>query len=351
LSERITISIDAMGGDDAPQMVIAGLNMARSRLVDHDVRFLVFGDQERVLPLLDRRPKLRDACDFRHSPDVITNDVKVAKALRNGRNSSMRMAINAVKEGEAAGVVSAGNTGALMAMAKIALKTMPGIERPAIATVLPTRRGQSLMLDLGANVDCDADNLVQFAVMGEVFARQVLGLEQPSVGILNVGAEDLKGNEAVKSAAQILQQSSLPIKFHGFIEGDDIGAGTVDVVVTDGFTGNIALKTAEGTAQTLGQFLRDAIRGSLRARLGYLLLRPALEEFRQKVDPRRYNGAMLVGLNGICVKSHGGTDALGFCNAIQVAHDLIRRDFNDRIREDLKELIAADRTAPSAAAI
>jgi glycerol-3-phosphate acyltransferase PlsX len=252
----------------------------------------------------------------------------------------MRLAIDAVGNGEAAGIISAGNTGALMAMAKFVLKTLPGIDRPAIATYYPTLRGESVMLDLGANVDCDADNLVQFAVMGEVFARNVLGLENPSIGILNVGAEGLKGNEAVKKAAATLESTPLPIKFYGFVEGDDIGAGTVDVVVTDGFTGNIALKTAEGTARMFGQFLKDAIKSTILSQLGALLARGALNKFKMRVDPRRYNGAMFLGLNGICIKSHGGTDGIGFANAIKVAVELITNSLNENIKKDYAELSA-----------
>jgi glycerol-3-phosphate acyltransferase PlsX len=240
-----------------------------------------------------------------------------------------------------------------MAMAKFVLKTLPGVTRPAIATSFPTRRGESVMLDLGANVDCDADNLVQFAVMGEAFARNVLGLAQPSVGILNVGAEDMKGHEEVRKAYAVLQETHLPIKFHGFVEGDDIGAGTVDVIVTDGFTGNIALKTAEGTVRLFGHYLKQALSSSLLGRIGAFLARPALNAFKQHIDPRRYNGAMFLGLNGICVKSHGGTDGLGFANAIGVAADLVERDLNVRIKEDMERLMAEhlDDTAPQAAAL
>jgi len=325
-----------MGGDNAPSVVIAGIDIACKRLPN--VKFLLFGNKLHLEPLLAKYPKVRDICEVRHALDIITNDVKVGVALRSGRKSSMRLAINAVSEGEAAGVVSAGNTGALMAMAKFVLKTLPGIERPAIAAYFPTMRGDSVMLDLGANVDCDADNLVQFAVMGEVFARHMLGLKQPTIGILNVGAEDLKGNESVKTASATLQVSPLPIKFHGFIEGDDIGAGTVDVIVTDGFTGNIALKTAEGTANMFKHYLRKSLNESLMTRLAALMAKPALDAFRARLDPRRYNGAMFVGLNGICVKSHGGTDELGFANAISVAVNLITRGFNESIKEDLGHL-------------
>ncbi len=325
-----------MGGDKAPNMVIEGVEIAIKTLTD--VRFLLYGDEAKMIPLLDRFKAARAVSEVRHTDDVVTNEEKPGQALRSGRNSSMRLAINAVGDGEAAGVVSAGNTGALMAMAKFVLKTLPGIARPAIATYLPTQTGDTVMLDLGANVNCNADNLIQFAVMGEVFARNVLGIQHPSVGILNVGAEGLKGNEAVKQAAQILQNSNLPIQFYGFVEGDDIGAGTVDVIVTDGFTGNIALKTAEGTAKVFGTFLKEALTSTLISKLGAILARPALERFKMRVDPRRYNGATFLGLNGICVKSHGGTDALGFANAIDVAVEMVRDGLIDSIKTDLKYL-------------
>jgi len=328
----LTLSIDAMGGDNAPGMVVEGIEASLARLAQ--ARFLVFGDKARLEPLFESHPRAAAVSEIRHTDEVITNDQKVSSALRAGRNSSMRLAIDAVGAGEAAGVISAGNTGALMAMAKFVLKTLPGIDRPAIATYYPTERGESVMLDLGANVDCDAENLVQFAVMGEVFARNVLGLENPSIGILNVGAENLKGNEAVKKAAMTLQETTLPIKFYGFVEGDDIGAGTVDVVVTDGFTGNIALKTAEGTAKMFGSFLKQSLSETLMSRIGALLAGDALRKFKMRVDPRRYNGAMFLGLNGICIKSHGGTDAIGFANAIHVAEELITHSFNEGIKED-----------------
>ena len=337
-----------MGGDNAPTMVVAGIDIAHKRLPD--VEFLLFGDRGKIDPLLDAHPGARPPCTVHHSDQMIADDAKPSVALRTGSESSMRLAIDAVGDGRASGVISAGNTGALMAMAKFVLKTLPGIARPAISAYFPTQRGESVMLDLGANIECDAENLVQFAVMGEVFARHVLGLEQPSIGILNVGAEGLKGNEAVKQASAILQESPLPIKFHGFVEGDDIGAGVVDVIVTDGFTGNIALKMAEGTSHMLIQFLKEALTSSLLARLGAVLMLPALNTFRRRIDPRRYNGAMFVGLNGICIKSHGGTDELGFANAIEVAADLVRRDFNERIKEDLERLIS-ESPEPKAAVV
>ena len=339
MSASVTLSIDAMGGDNAPGMVLEGLEIAAGELPG--VRYLLFGDRAKLEPLLEKLPQARQLCDIRHTMDVVTNDDKVSVALRNGRNSSMRLAINAAAAGEAGGVVSAGNTGALMAMAKFVFKTLPGIDRPAIAGRIPTQKGSCVMLDLGANVECDEHNLLQFAVMGEVYARYALGVKQPTIGLLNIGVEGLKGNEAVRKAAAALQESDLPIRFHGFIEGDDICAGTVDVVVTDGFTGNVALKTAEGTVRMFGHFLREAVHSSIPSRLGALLARPALMAFRNRLDPSRYNGAMFLGLNGICVKSHGGTDPVGFANAVKVAHKLITDRVNDGIKEDYARLKAA----------
>ncbi len=338
MTGNLTLAVDAMGGDAAPAMVIEGVALASAQL--SGVEYLLFGNEAEIQPLLDAHPAAKAVSTVRHAEDVVLADDKPAVALRGRRTSSMRLAINSVHEGEAGGIVSAGNTGALMAMAKFVLKTLPGIDRPAIATYFPTQRGESVMLDLGANVDCDANNLVQFAVMGEVFARNVLGLENPSVGILNIGAEDLKGNSAVKEAAAILQEAHLPIKFHGFVEGDDIGAGTVDVIVTDGFTGNVALKTAEGTAKLFSQSLKQALTSSPLAILGALIAKPALNRLKSHLDPRRYNGAMFLGLNGVCIKSHGGTDAFGFAHALQVAHDLVTKSINESIKEDFKQVQA-----------
>ncbi|MEW5729645.1 MAG: phosphate acyltransferase PlsX [Pseudomonadota bacterium] len=340
MSAPVTISIDAMGGDHAPDMVVEGVRLAHVRLPH--VRYLLFGDQARIEPLLDRYPELRGVCTVRHTDEAVSGDAKPSQVLRTGRRSSMWLAVDAVAKGEAAGVVSAGNTGALMAVSKFVLRMLPGIDRPAIAGLFPTERGETVMLDLGANVDCDANNLVEFAVMGEVFARHVLGLEQPTIGILNVGSEELKGNDAVKSAAAILRDSSLPIRFHGFVEGNDICGGTVDVVVTDGFTGNIALKTAEGTVKFYSSFLRQAFQNSILAKIGFLLAKQALTKVKVRTDPRRYNGAMFLGLNGIAVKSHGGTDAFGFANAVGVAVDLVAHGYNDRIRKEFERLKPAE---------
>jgi len=341
-----------MGGDHAPDMVLKGLRIAHER---HPcVRFLLHGKEAVLGPVVAKDKVLAAACEIRHADGVVGGDEKPSQAVRRGRDSSLGRAIQAVKDGEAAGVVSAGNTGAFMAMAKLALRTLPGIDRPAIAALMPTQRGDCVMLDLGANAECDADNLVQFAIMGEVFARTVLGLDNPTIGLLNIGTEDQKGTEALRQASAILRDSALPIRFQGFVEGDDIGKGAVDVIVTDGFTGNVALKAIEGTSKLYTSFLRGAFQSSMMSRLGYLLARPALNKVRMRADPRRYNGAMFLGLNGIAVKSHGGTDALGFANAVCVAVDLVSNGFNDSIRGEFLKVQPAsglDGQAPGSQAL
>ena len=336
-----------MGGDNAPNIILKGANIARKRFPD--ARFLVFGREGEIEPLLQTMGKLRAITTVVHTDDVVRSDDKPSIALRAGRKSSMRLAIDAVRDGDADAAVSAGNTGALMAMAKFALKTLPGIDRPAIASYFPTMKGETVMLDLGANVHCSARNLVDFAVMGTACARTILGVLTPTYGLLNVGSEDIKGHESLHEANAILRDTELPGTFIGFVEGDDITKGTCDVIVTDGFTGNIALKTAEGTAKLINEYVRRTFKSSLLAGLGYLLARPALSKLRQRVDPRRYNGAMLVGLNGIVIKSHGGTDAFGFANAIGVAVDMVKQNFLDQIRQEASLVAAA--SAPSQAAV
>ena len=348
MSDTITIALDAMGGDRAPGIVLKGAEIALQR--HPEVRYLLFGAEGEVRPLLAKLPSLGEAATLFHTSEIVADDAKPSLALRAGRPSSMKLSIDAVADGRADGVVSAGNTGALMAMAKSALRMLPGIDRPAIASFFPTQRGESVMLDLGANIECDAENLVQFALMGDVFARTVLGLIEPTVGLLNVGAEDLKGNDAVRAASAQLRLAVTPIQFYGFIEGDDIAAGTVDVVVTDGFTGNVAVKTAEGTAKLFTEFLEAAFHHSLSARIGYLFARGSLRKLRMRCDPRRYNGAMFLGLGGIAVKSHGSTDAFGFANAIGVAIDMKVNGFLDKIRVELERLNEA-RSVPQPAAL
>jgi glycerol-3-phosphate acyltransferase PlsX len=331
-----SLAIDAMGGDSAPDIVVEGLDVAAER---HPLaRFLLVGDEARLAPLLKRFKRAAKACTVLHTTDAITADTKGTMALRM-RRSSMRLAIDAVASGEASGVVSAGNTGALLALAKIVMKTLPGIDRPAMAAISPSARGDVVMLDLGANVSCDTRNLVEFAVMGDVFARTVLGLTSPTIGLLNVGSEESKGDETLRRAAEILRKSHIGPQFHGFVEGHDIAAGTTDVIVTDGFTGNIALKTGEGALKLIGQLLRQVFSSGIAARLGYLLARPGLDRLREWLDPRRYNGAVMLGLSGVVVKSHGGTDAQGFAHAVDVAMDMVVHRFNDRMREGLGKIV------------
>ncbi|AFX99039.1 fatty acid/phospholipid synthesis protein PlsX [Candidatus Endolissoclinum faulkneri L2] len=324
-----------MGGDQAPEMIIQGVDIALER--SPDLKIILVGDKALILSLLKTTKRLKKHLpEIIHTKKAIADEDKPSVALRQGQGSSMRLAIDLVGNDKADCVVSAGNTGALMALSKKVLRLMPGIDRPAIAGFFPTKRGESVMLDLGANIACDAKNLVQFSIMGQIFVRTVLGLKRPVVGILNVGIEGQKGNTCVREAAATLQRmTNMPFEFYGFVEGDDIPAGTVDVVVTDGFSGNIALKTAEGTSELISQFLRDAFHNSLLSKIGYLLARSAVGQLRQRIDPRRYNGAMVLGLNGIAVKSHGSTDALGFANAIGVAADMKRYRFLEKVREEL----------------
>ncbi len=341
----LPLALDAMGGDHAPKAVLEG---AAEALVRHPgLRFRLYGREDTVQPLLDGLPKLKSASEFIHTDHAIAADDKPSVALRQGRQSSMRLAIDAVQAGQAFGVVSAGNTGALMAMSKIVLKTLPGIPRPAIAALFPTLKGECVMLDLGANVECDARDLFHFAIMGDAFARAVLGLRSPKIGLLNVGSEEMKGHEEVKSAYQILKDSGLDLNFIGFVEGNHIPEGMADVVVTDGFTGNVALKTAEGTARLIRSYLRDAFQHSLRSKLAAAMGRPALLAMKSKLDERKRNGAMFLGLNGIAVKSHGSADAYSFCNAISVAVELGEHRINEKITAELK---IYDEAHPSTAA-
>ncbi|MCG8490499.1 MAG: phosphate acyltransferase PlsX [Sneathiellales bacterium] len=330
MNENVVIALDAMGGDHAPDIVVKGVDIVRVQFPD--ARFLLFGDENKLNPLLDAHPNVRNVCEIRHTDQAISGEDKPSHALRKGRQSSMRLAIDAVRNGEAGGVVSAGNTGALMAMAKFSLRTLPGINRPALASMLPSPKGETVMLDLGANVECDEDNLVQFAVMGADFARAVLGRVPPRVGLLNVGSEELKGSDTIKAAGERLRSmENAPFEYYGFVEGDDITRGVVDVVVTDGFTGNVALKTAEGVATLFTNFLRAGFRRSLMSKIGYLLSRNGLNLLKDRLDPRLYNGGVFLGLNGVCVKSHGGTDELGYANAIGVTIEMVSEGMIDRM--------------------
>ncbi len=335
MQDTITLALDAMGGSQAPQSVVEGAAAAHARFPH--VRFIFFGEEAKVLPLLKKHKSLEEASTFVPTSVTITDDMKPSQAIRMAKESSMGLAIAAVKEGKAHGVISGGNTGAYMAMSKIMLRTIPGISRPAIATYLPTQRSESVMLDLGANIECDAVNLVEFALMGSLFATDVLGIDHPSVGLLNVGEEELKGSQTLREAAEILK-SYKTLNFHGFVEGDDIGKGTVDVIVTDGFTGNVALKTIEGTARLLKHFLTEAFSSSLFSKLSYLVARPTFKVLQARMNPNRYNGAIFLGLNGIAIKSHGSTDAVGFASAISVGIDMVSHGFKQKIEEEAPKL-------------
>lgn len=313
-----------MGGDNAPDSVVAGADITKGR--DPHINMVFFGDEARIRPLLLKTDHLADA-EIVHTDGAVSADDTASQAVRRGKKTSMWMAIDAVAKGAADAIVSAGNTGALMAMAKLQFRTMPGITRPAIAGFFPTEKEIMCMLDLGANLECDEENLIQFAIMGQAFFHSLTEKEQPTVALLNVGEEEQKGHEYLRLAAQELADDDLGVNYQGFVEGSDLVKGQVDVVVTDGFSGNIALKTAEGIASMFSTMLRRSFKSSFVSRLGYLLARSALKKLRTKMDPRRYNGAVFLGLNGIAVKSHGGTDALGFSNAIGVAADLVDHGF------------------------
>jgi phosphate acyltransferase len=324
-----------MGGDNGVTAMIAGAAKALKR--DRSLNFLIYGDEKQVAAELDRHPGLAAAVTVVHSPEAIAGSEKPSQAIRRARTTSMGMAINAVKEGKADAAVSGGNTGALMAMSKLALRTMPGIDRPALAALLPTlAETDCVMLDLGANTECDAQNLVQFAVMGSAYARTVLSIPKPRVKMLNIGTEELKGTDELKEAAALLREADyLPFKFDGFTEGDQLSRGNVDVVVTDGFSGNIALKTAEGTARFVTDLLRRAFKSSLRSKAGFALSQPALNLLKVHLDPNNHNGAVFLGLNGLVVKSHGSATPKGVANAIQVTARMVRHGITEKIGNDL----------------
>ena len=330
------IAIDAMGGDFGPTVTIPGAALALERIPE--LTFIFFGKQAEIDPVLKTHPKLAEKSSVVHCEIAVRMDDKPSQALRHGRwKSSMWKAIEAVKSGEADACVSAGNTGALMAMSRFCLRTMAAIERPAIAAIWPTLRGESIVLDVGATIGADAQQLFDFSVMGAAMARALFEIESPTVGLLNIGVEEIKGQEEVKEAGRMLRDSPLKsLIYHGFVEGDDLGKGTVDVVVTEGFSGNIALKAAEGTAKQIAEYLRAAMSRTLMARLGYLLAKSAFDRLREKMDPRKVNGGVFLGLNGVVVKSHGGTDAEGYAAAIAVGNDMVRNGLLKKIEADLE---------------
>jgi len=345
------ISLDAMGGDQGPPVVVAGVRAYRQRHGGEGVRFLLHGDETAIRAELTRCGLDESVCEVRHTDKVIAMDEKPAQAMRRGKGSSLWNAIEAVKLGEAGAVVSAGNTGGLMAISKLILRmSAHGLERPAIVASWPTLRGVTAVLDVGANVESDAEQLVEFAIMGEAFHAAVHSHGgRPTIGILNVGSEDMKGHDEVREAHRILRAdgAGLNLDYKGFVEGDDIAKGTVDVIVTDGFTGNIALKTAEGVARFISALMKEALSSGPMARAGALLALPALKRMRQKIDPSAINGGPLLGLNGIVVKSHGGADAKGFGNAIRIAVDLARSDYLVKVSTSLQRLTTVLEQSPA----
>ncbi len=341
---KITIAVDAMGGDSAPDIVVHGVSLALLRYPD--VKFILYGDKARLDPLIKQVNMNSSSVTVQHASEVVASTMKPSAAIRNAKGSSMRLAIESVAAGDTDAVVSAGNTGAYMAMSKVILRTIKGIQRPALASLMPTTSGKTLMLDLGANVEYSADNLTQFALMGEVFSKYVLGVKSPAVGLLNVGAEDIKGHSTIQTTSQLLREANWIDNFYGFIEGNDILAGTVDVVVTDGFTGNVALKTAEGTYRAIKSCLDLNFNASIFTKIGYLLVRSVLKKLRTQFDPRQHNGAIFLGLNGVAVKSHGGTDAVGFSYAVGVAIDMASREVNEHISKNLAKWHTAVESEP-----
>jgi len=347
MTDSIRISVDAMGGDNGPRVVFHG---ARLELRERkNARFIFHGRENELRPLLDEFPELKHASRIVHSDNVIAMDDKPSNALRKGRgNSSMWAALESVKNGEADVAISGGNTGALMAMATICLRPIKGISRPAIAAIWPTLRSDIIVLDVGATVGGDGKQLVDFTILGAALARALFDQELPTVGLLNVGTEEVKGLDQVKDAARMLSAASgAGFVYHGFVEGDDIGKGTVDVVVTEGFTGNIALKTAEGTARQVGTYMRNALKADLISMLGAAIAGQALQALRRKLDPRNINGGVFLGLNGIVIKSHGGTDEVGFKAALGLAYEMARSHLIDKIGEGMRRFPALPTEAPA----
>ena len=340
MADGLVLSIDGMGGDSAPDIVVEGVDIAARKRTG--VRFLIHGDAARLATLLDRHPDAKAVSEIVPAEKSIGMDVKASQALRQGKGSSLWNAVAAVENGHAHAVVSAGNTGAFMAIAMFRLRTMEGVHRPALAARWPAANGgYVVILDVGANVEANGEQLVEFAIMGEAFQRAVSGKDRPTVALLNVGAEDQKGHEEIRAAARLIRESGVDMDFRGFAEGDDISKGTVDVIVTDGFTGNIALKTGEGTARLVGQLLREALTSGPLAQLGALIAYPALKKLRARMDPGTFNGALFLGLNGLVVKSHGSANGPGYAAAIGVAEKMARSHYREEIARNLERLSQA----------
>jgi glycerol-3-phosphate acyltransferase PlsX len=341
MTKPVTLSIDALGGDSAPGIVIAGLEIFLSDQPDTNI--LLHGDAAALKALLSAGSRLAAQCEIAHAPDVVTSDMKPSQALRKGQGTSMWNAVEAVKEGRANASVSAGNTGALMAISMMVLRKLEGVHRPAMTAIWPTLRGKSVVLDVGANVDADARQLFSFAIMGEAYARAALGVAEPTIGLLNVGSEDMKGRADVREAAELLKENTIGLTYRGFVEGDDISLGAVDVVVTDGFTGNVALKAGEGVARMLSQRMKETFKSNPINLTGALIASAGLSKLRSQMDPSNVNGGVLLGLGGTSVKSHGGTDARGFAQACRLAHALARSNYMSEIATNLVRMPAFEK--------
>lgn len=328
-TKSCVVAVDAMGGDNAPFSVIAGLDIAYPILVKRNISILLFGDTTKLAPLLAKFPNVNAISKVIHSPEVVTGDDKPSHIIRKGRNTSMWMAIEAVRNKEADAIVSAGNTGCLMGLSKLLISTIDGIKRPAITTFLPSKNGLTAMLDLGANTECDEQNLLQFAVMGSIFVKTLLDKSNPKVGLLNIGTESGKGLTYINNTDALFRENknNYPFEYFGFVEGTDLFNSKVDIIVTDGFSGNIALKTIEGTVNFIKSEIKQVIKKSLFAIIGYLFMLPAIKKFKTKIDTKKYNGAILMGLNSLVIKSHGGADAVSFSNAIIYTTDLLSKNF------------------------
>jgi len=336
VSKQQKIALDCMGGDRAPQIVIEGADIVAEK--NQSIKFLLFGDSDKITPIIHNCRFLKGRYEIIHTKNFVSSEDKPSAALRNGKDTSMHMAITSVKEGKADVVVSAGNTGALMAMSKLILRPLPTISRPAIVSSIPNmKKGGTVMLDLGANIDCNSEILFQFAVMGHAFAKAVFKMPNPKIGLLNIGSEELKGHQEIQKTADMLKNCSVLQKdYYGYVEGNDITKGTTDVVVADGFSGNIALKSIEGTAKLITTILKEAFTTNIWSKLGYLLSGIAINKTTKTIDPRSHNGAMFVGLNGVVVKSHGNTDKIGFANSINVAISLVENNINEEITKELE---------------
>jgi glycerol-3-phosphate acyltransferase PlsX len=347
LTDSLVISIDVMGGDHGPSVVVPALAQALPAL-PANARFLLHGDQGAIEAELARRPSLAPRCELRHADRVVAMDEKPAQALRRGKGTSMWNAIEALREGSAVAALSAGNTGALMAMSKLILRMCSDLDRPALVATLPTPRGFTTFLDVGANVDCDAERLIEFAVMGEAYHRAAHGEPRPSVGLLNVGSEEMKGHEEVREAHRLLREGGFDVNYKGFVEGDDLTGGAVDVVVTDGFTGNVALKAMEGAARFITGELKAALTADLRGTLGAALARPALMRFRERLSPPP--AAPLLGLNGMVLKCHGSAGVAEYAHAVRLAVELARSDFAAEIERNMRRRSTAAATGPGVSA-